>query len=529
MKPVTLLALAVCANVFAQTDGIPHLVKQGSNALLMVDGKPFLMFAAELHNSSSSSLEHMRPEWPRLAAIPLNTVLTPLSWELIEPKEGAFDFSLVDGLMQDARTSNLHIVFLWLASWKNGMSSYAPVWVKEDTQRFPRVLENDGRPVEILSPLGKQTMDADARAFAALMHHLKEIDGQNHTVLMMQVENEVGVLGDTRDYSTAANKAFESAVPSELTAYLKQHREDLFPELRDLWNGNGSRSAGTWEQVFGKTYRTDEIFMAWNYGHYINHVAAAGKAEYPLPMYVNTWLAGPTTPPGDYPSGGPQPRVVDVWKAAGSSIDIYSPDIYRPNFADWCNWYHRAGNPLFIPEAAGGTTGRANAFYAFGNGAIGFSPFGIDSWNDSANDLGKSYRVLTELAPLITSHENDGSMIGFLLDQANPSMIVDMNGYRLNVSLDQIFGSEAKKGFGLIIATGPNEFIGAGSGFRVSFVPRSSGAPHAGVGYVEEGTFTDGKWKPGRRLNGDENDQGKFWRFSPQGVEIEKVSVYRFE
>ena len=170
-----------------------------------------------------------------------------------------------------------------------------------------------------------------------------------------------------------------------------------------------------------------------------------------------------------------------------------------------------------------------NAFYAFGNGAIGFSPFGIDSWNDSNNDLGISYHILVELAPLIASHEGADSMTGFLLDQTNPSIIVDINGYQLNITLDEIFGSRAKQGYGLIIATSPNEFIGAGSGFRVSFVPRSSGAPHAGVGYVEEGTFTDGNWTAGRRLNGDENDQGKFWRFSPQGVEIEKVRVYRFE
>ena len=283
------LGLSVVAT--AQTGEIPHLIKKGPNASLIVDGKPFLMFAAELHNSSSSSLAHMKPEWPRLAAIPLNTVLTPLSWELIEPKEGTYDFSLVDGLILGARASNLHIVFLWLASWKNGMSSYAPVWVKADTKRFPRLVE-DGQEVEILSTLGNETMQADAHAFAALMRHIKEVDGEKHTVLIMQVENEVGVLGDTRDRSAAANRAFESDVPTELTSYLTHHREELFPDLRDLWNSNGSRTSGTWQQVFGTTYRADEVFMAWNYGRYINHVAAAGKAEYPLPCMLNTWLGG---------------------------------------------------------------------------------------------------------------------------------------------------------------------------------------------------------------------------------------------
>ena len=179
---------------YAQDSGIPHLEKHGAATQLVVDGKPFLVLGAELFNSSSSSLDYMRPIWPRLAAIPLNTVLTPLSWSLIEPREGQFDFALPDGLIQDARRNNLHLVFLWLASWKNGMSSYAPLWVKQDTHLFPRVIEKDGAPVEILSTLGKESMQADAHAFAAFMRHLREVDGEAHTVLMMQVENEVGVL-----------------------------------------------------------------------------------------------------------------------------------------------------------------------------------------------------------------------------------------------------------------------------------------------------------------------------------------------
>jgi len=362
------------------------------------------------------------------------------------------------------------------------------------------------------------------------MRHIGEIDGTEHTVLMMQVENEVGVLGDTRDHSAAANRAFESAVPSELTHYLSANRESLYPELRELWNENGSQTSGTWEQVFGSSPRADEVFMAWNYARYIQAVTAAGKAAYNVPMYVNTWLAGEDVTPGEYPSGGPQPRVVDIWKAAGNAIDIYSPDIYATNFMDWCRRYNRAGNPLFIPETSSNEAGAANAFFAFGErSAIGYSPFGIDSWTNAEKDLGASYRVLEQLEPLLIEHQVKGDLHGFVLDRGHSSVTFVMNGYQVQVSLDEIFGFHSDKGFGLVMAAGANEFLGAGKGFRVSFEPRSTGPGRAGIASIDEGRIENGQWIAGRRLNGDENDQGHYWRFDPRQINIEKAVVYRFE
>ena len=542
--PVFLLIVLTAEIAFAQDANTPHLEKRGVTTQLIVDGKPCLMLAGELNNSSSSSLDYMRPVWPRLAAMHLNTVLTPISWELVEPVEGKFDFTLLDGLLAQAREQNLHIVFLWLATWKNGMSSYPPVWVKQDTKRFPRAQRN-GSEVGILTPLASATSEADARAFAVVMQHLREVDGRNHTVLMMQVENEVGILGDTRDHSPEANRAFASAIPEELGRYLKTHKDSLNPEFRSLWDEHGEQTAGTWAQVFGETARTDEIFMAWYYARFINAVAAKGKAAYNLPMYVNTWLAGEDTTPGEYPSGGPQPRVLDIWKAAGTAIDIYSPDLYAPEFASWSNRYHRAGNPLFIPETVGDAAGAANVFYAIGeHAALGFSPFAIDFPYGQetapapatgspypvpkAPELASSYEVIAQLWPLLQDQQAKGNVHGFVLDKNHPSIDFNMNGYVLHVSLDDIFGFRAEKGFGLIMANGPDEFMGAGIGFRVSFTTASPDSPHVGLASVDEGKFQGSKWVPGRRLNGDENDQGNYWRFDQWQIRIEKAAVYRF-
>lgn len=522
----------------------PRLESHGQTTQFIVDGHPFLILGGELLNSSSSSLDYMKPIWPRMTALGLNTVITPLTWELIEPTEGAYDFALVDGLLAQARAEHQKVVFLWLASWKNGMSSYAPVWVKRDTKRFPRVIQR-GAPIEVLSPASANLQQADSRAFAALMQHIAQVDSADRTVLMMQVENEVGVLGDSRDRSDAANQAFASPVPAELTAYLKAHRDTLYPELRELWDANGAKTAGTWAQVFGDSPRADEIFMAWNYARLIQAVTASGKAAYNIPMYVNTWLGGPDAAPGDYPSGGPQPRVVDIWRAAGSAIDVYAPDLYASNFVEWCQRYHRAGNPLFMPETNGGSAGAANVFYAIGEEAgFGFSPFAIDmtppagklpdsykemvtSLANQNEELSASYHAIASIMPQITAAQAAGQIHGFTLTKDHSSVEFTMGGYTLHVTLDEIFGMRAEHGYGLILAEGPDKFLGLGKGFRVSFTPRSG--PQAGIAAVDEGRMVNGQWVPGRRLNGDENDQGHGWRFSPTQVTLERVSLYRFQ
>ena len=537
-NPGMLLLVMLCALVTAsakpvqaQTDSMPHLRRQGTVTQLVVDGKPFLILGGELGNSSSSSLEYMRPFWGKLVSLNLNTVLMPVYWELIEPAEGKFDFALVDGLIQDARRHQLRLVPLWFASWKNSMSSYAPAWVKTNEQRFPRAQYGNGRGMEILSAFSKENLDADARAFAAFMRHLREIDGRDHTVIMVQVENEIGMIPDSRDRSAAADSLFTRVVPAELTSYIQEHKETLTPELRTLWLSAGSRTRGTWEEVFGTGPKTDEIFMAWHFARYVNQVARAGSAEYKLPMYVNAALIRPGYQPGQYPAGGPLPHLMDVWRAGAPQIDFLSPDIYFTNFADWARKYQQSGNPVFIPEAAPNAASAVNALYAFGQlDSIGFSPFAIESVEEPVSKLlASSYDLMKQLAPLILEHQGKGELAGFLPEgpEQRAPLLVKLNGYTLNVTYEKPAAADNVAG-GLAIATGADEFIFAGTGLTITFEDAVARETNPGIVSAQEGRYVNGKWEPGRWLNGDQTHQGRHIRLVPGQFTIQRVRLYRY-
>jgi hypothetical protein len=528
---------------------IPHLRKQGTATQLIVDGKPFLVLAGELTNNSATSIEYMKPIWPKLVEAKLNTVLATVAWNQIEPEEGKFDFSVPDGVIRDARSHNLRLVLLWFASWKNSLSSYPPDWVKKDFERFPRAQITGGKSIELLSPLSDANRDADARAFAALMRHVKAVDGQRHTVIMIQVENEVGMHGDSRDRSPAADKAFASPVPKELMDYLQKRKDTLVPEFRQVWEAAGFKTSGTWEEVFGKGAVTDGIFMAWNYARYIGRVAEAGKAEYPIPMYVNAALYGIGRGTQPLPSGGrPWDLVMDVWKAGGPQIDMLSPDAYSDrDFVAFCAKYTQSGNPLFIPENMGGADGAARVLYAFGrHDAIGWTVMGLEDPRipHPDNDLIGSFDLITQLAPLIAEHQGKGTMSAVLLRGPNdPPQKIHLGNYTLEVgfySQPKMFGvppppEPPPPAAAIFIATGPDEYFAAGSGVTVKVSPNTPGPPLAGFATVEEGTFVNGRWVPGRRLNGDDSDEGNFLMLQRSGCcwppttkSIQRFTLYRY-
>jgi len=508
----------------------------------MVHDRPFLILGGELGNSSASSADYMKPHWPRLKAMHLNTVLAPVSWELIEPAEGKFDWTSLDALLRDARAHDLKLVILWFGAWKNSMSTYVPSWVKRDPARFPRAQQADGTSVEILSAFSKNTLDADARAFAALMDRLAKTDARDNTVIMVQVENEIGMLPIARERGAVADKLYGAAVPKELLSALAARGEKLEPELRDRWQKHGRKSSGTWAQVFGDDEWGQEIFTAWHYARFAEALVKAGKARYPLPMFVNGALNRSGRKPGEYPSGGPIPHLLDVWKAGAPSIDFLAPDIYFPNFAQLAARFERADNVLFIPEAnnAVNPQGPANAFFAFGElDAFGFSPFSIESLGDAPNALSQSYALLGQLTPLILENRGRARLSGFRPTLQEDGTVVEtptkttLGGYEFTVSFVDPWMARDQQTIanhgGLLIHAGGEDFWVAGQGLTITYRGAGDGPPLAGIDFAEEGVFdAQGRWVPGRRLNGDQTHQGRHLRLAPGKTQIQKVRLYRY-
>ena len=527
----------VGASAAESTNLTPHIEIHGDAAQLFVDGNPYLVLGGELRNSSSSSLDYLNQTvWPSLDQMTgLNTVLAAVTWEQIEPEQGRFDFSTVDGLIQQARDHGVHLALLWFGSWKNGNSDYAPGWVKSNETTYPLVQAPDGQHLAILSPLSTANRDADAAAFAALMAHVNQVDAAQSTVIMIQLENEMGVLGSTRDNSALGNQLWAQNVPTELMAYLTAHKGSLREPVETAWASTGYRASGTWEQVFGDSPTAGEVFMAWYYASFTNTVASAGKAAYNIPMYVNAWIVQPTDlVAGDYPSGGPQERMFDVWQVAAPNVDIFAPDIYLTNFMDVLSSYSLLPNKaLFVPESGAGSTGAANAFGAIGLGTIGYSPFGVESATTTApGPFASAYQALSAMSPLILQGQRDGSMKAVSL--RGDATSADLVFGDIVVHIDE----RAEPGYALVVQTGPTDFVVAGASVYVTFQHASQS--NVGLCTVQEGTFDQGVWEPGRWLNGDDVvvSYGAVTRsqeltitglkFSATSASIQRTSVYTF-
>lgn len=513
----------------AEPAPVPQLVGKDGRFALMVDGAPYLILGAQMHNSSN--YPKMLPKvWSAVESIHANTLFAPVAWEQLEPTEGHFDDSWVDTLIAQARTHHVRLALVWFGTWKNTSPYYAPSWVKNDNARFPRIVDAQGETSYALSPCSPATQAADARAFVHLMAHLKAVDAAR-TVILVQVENEPGVYRSVRDHSPAAEALFAGAVPAALVAGLH-------------------KTPGTWQQVFGQD--ADEYFAAWQTAHYIGAVAAAGRAVYPLPMYVNAALREPYAdqPPSTYASGGPTWNVLDIYKIAAPALQAEGPDIYNRPYEKaigHMDRYTRSDNPLLIPEIGDDIPYARYLFAALGHRAIGYTPFGIDDSGYSNYPLGA--KVLTDevKAAFAANYALIGSMMrewaqraytGEVWGVAEPDdgaeQSLDLGGWKARVDYQvSAFGpvsSSADRPHlpptgGVIIAKlGPDEFLVTGYHARVTFVANDPNR-HVLIDRVEEGHYRDGRWQPERIWNGDQTDWGLNFSSGPQILHV-KLSTY---
>ncbi len=537
-KTALVVCLFLAGSLITVSASIPYLKKNGNVTQLMVNEKPFIMLAAELHNSSSSGHEYMQGVWPTLQKYNVNTVLANLNWELFEPVEGQFDYSYVDSLVYNARKQNLKLVLLWFGTWKNGVSDYAPIWMKKDSKRFFRAKNESLQSMTAISPFCDEARKSDIKAFSAFMHYLKKIDSTENTVILVQVQNEQGLFA-ARDYNDICTRIYESEVPKALLSYMnsKKGKNFLNPYLENVWAKYGYKTKGTWPQVFGYTTKSFEFLMAWQYASYTNAVAAEGKKQYPLPMYVNAWLVNnPTDLPGVYPCGGPVPRVMDIYKVAAPSIDFLSPDIYRTQIKDIYKEYHRADNPLFIPEHRNNPDQSAAAavFAIGGHNALGFAPFGIESMEDSTKIFTNTYEMLKVLSPEIVKYQGTGKMVAIHNQPQDNQTSIDINieGYNFHI----LYISQDKPVYGLIIKTGEDEFIMAGTGIEIKYSKsKHDNGKLIGVGQVREMRIKNGQLHDYRFFNGDEIGWGtnfKTFEYVPSKERrplIVKVKTYLYE
>ena len=521
--------------------------------IFKVNGKPFFPIGGQTRNSSAYSPQETEAFWKALDFLGGNAAEIPVYWDMIEPEEGKFDFTIIDDLIKSAHERNKRLIILWFATWKNGMMKYAPLWVKENTERFKRVIAHDGASLFVLSTHCSENLRADSRAFRAVMQHIHEVDDRERTVIAMQVENEPGTIGKSyRDHGPEAEKEYLAAVPPFLIEQIR--KKGSGPEY-DIWKQNGSKLTGNWPEVFGR--ESSEFLSAYSLAKFVDKVAEEGKKAHDIPMYVNVWLDRQDweLPGISYPSGAPEEKVLDIWKWTAKNIDIIAPDIYKyhPNsYRRYCEVYNREDNALFIPESScaelpESAPNASNMFYAIGKyDAIGYFAFGLEhilledgTVNPASKAFVGSVRALTSALPLIMKYRGTGKMIPIVQEEyMHEQQLLDMEEYDGLVMFDTFYyvdyhhrsfqsdpQAEKEKGRGLIIQTAKNEFYVLGAGFILLLREKHSDIDYSEIkrndiiynNRIEEGHFDDdGNFHCDRIRNGDESDG--IWVFPDNGV-----------
>lgn len=496
---------------------------------LAVNGAPFVVIGAEVHNSSSSTVDAIRRSFTTVQALGANTVLAPVAWNQFEPHEGRFDTTLIDAMVAEARALGLRLIPLWFASWKNAASTYAPSWVLRDVERFARARRDDGTATNTLTPFSAVTREMDAKAFAALLRRIRSVD-HDGTVIAVQVQNEMGLLGDSRDRCALANGAFATEVPAEVIAAIAA-RPDM--PVHGSWRARGAREVGSWADVLAPGERTDEAFMAAGFAAYTQAVAVAGRSEHDIPMFVNAWLDeesvldGPVAVaggkrPGDYPSGGPVIPVAAIWEALAPALDLLAPDVYVDDADPVFRSYGALRGRLFVPELRADSAGIEQMFRAVGeHRAVGVSPFGVDALRPGDaqwGPLADAYRLLRGAAAVLEGHPEAAS-VGFSLVAGQEALTVPTGDITMRITaLEWRSEATVMPSFGVAVVTGHNSCFVIGRGLRVELASDEGiGASFATVTLLD---LEEGKLAPVLHLNGDQTSSGQAVLFAPYGDQL---------
>lgn len=509
------------------------------NTVFYADGKPFFTTGLQAHNSSGYSLAELEPVWRACELMEVNTAAIAIAWERFEAKEGEFDTQLVKDIIRKARKKGLKLVLLWFGAWKNGHMKYSPEWVKTNHKRFWRVRTHDGYEIANLSSFCEETRKADCRAFCKLIETIREEDEGEKTVLAVQIQNELGIVGRAvRDFGDVAQATYEAEVPQEVIDALKKG-DEREQAVKD-WKECGAAESGNWWTLFGR--RGDELLQAYSMACYVDKMAIAGKAIYDLPMYTNVWLEGGFEIPGtDYPSGEAVMKNLAFWRWFAPHLDMISPDVYvsQPSqFQHVCHTYNREDNPLYIPETGASVAHAMGIYRAIAeDGLTGVHVFGAESLldengnlKDSARPMHENFQCLKAIAPLLNQYRGTGKIHAIIQEEFAGDTTLHVDGWQLRA----VFGdyprggdyrhaakqeAYTKRGRGLVIHTDKNEFFVCGSAFTLQFrtnpslttykVPQQDYQFEHALDYVrvEEGHFdADGNWIVDRIRNGDQTD-----------------------
>ena len=308
---IIITALFSISPATAQTQNF----EAGKNTYLL-NGKPFVVRAGELHYTRIPR-QYWEHRIQMLKAMGMNTVCIYLFWNIHEQEQGVFDFSGQNDVAEFIRLIQKNGMYCIVrpgpyvcAEWDMGG---LPWWLlkkkelqvrrKSDPFFMERTRIYLNETAKILAPYQIQN---------------------GGPVIMVQVENEIGQLPEARDYSSAANKAFQSNVPKPLLDYLSKNKKILLPHVKKLWEENGTKNSGSWETVFGKSLATDELFMAWHFAVFANQIAKAGKEIYNLPAE----------------SSRTRPRKISKRRSASSFTQYMAGRIarYRYAFARYISW-----------------------------------------------------------------------------------------------------------------------------------------------------------------------------------------------